>query len=222
MKTFIQLLNTQATALPPKLGEDDVRYPDSLVAHFLHEFTTPGAVVFDPFAGFGTTLRVAETLGRVGWGLEWDAARVAYSRAQLRSPTRLIQGDARRLATYDLPLCDFCLTSPPYMNQMDREDPFTAYSTPGAGYTAYLSDLQAIYAQVAARLKPGARAVIEVANLKNAHGVTTLAWDVGRAVAAVLPFEGEIIIGWDHYGYGYDHSYCLVFRKPDLPRQAGE
>jgi len=63
-------------------------------------------------------------------------------------------------------------------------------------------------------MKDGARAVLEVANLKGPGGVTTVAWDIARAVSSVLTFEGEIVIGWDRpYGYGYDHSYCLVFRK---------
>lgn len=55
--------------------------------------------------------------------------------------------------------------------------------------------------------------MIEVANLKDARGVTTLAWDIGTAVSTVLHFEGEIIVSWDTYGYSYDHSYCLVFSK---------
>ena len=63
-------------------------------------------------------------------------------------------------------------------------------------------------------MKPHARVVIEVSNLKGSEGVTTLAWDVARAVSKVLHFEGEIVVAWDHYGYGYDHSYCLLFTKP--------
>jgi hypothetical protein len=44
--------------------------------------------------------------------------------------------------------------------------------------------------------------------------VTPLAWDVGRALGAVPPFEGEVVVDWaPTYGYGYDHSYCLVFRQ---------
>jgi hypothetical protein len=45
--------------------------------------------------------------------------------------------------------------------------------------------------------------------------VTPLAWDVARALSSVLRFEGETVIGWDNYRYGYDHSYCLVFSAPD-------
>jgi len=84
----------------------------------------------------------------------------------------------------------------------------------GAGYAAYLQQIERIYADIRQLLKPEARVVLEVANLKDEHGITTLAWDVARAISNVLVFEGEVVIGWDSYGYGYDHSYCLVFRNP--------
>jgi hypothetical protein len=133
----------------------------------------------------------------------------------LQHPTHLIHGDSRRLATYPVPPVDFSLTSPPYMNKDDPEDPFTAYTQPGAGYGAYLETIRHIYAQIQQVMKPDARAVIEVANLKGPGGVTTLAWDIAAAVGQVLRFEGEIVIEWEQsYGYGYDHSYCLVFRNP--------
>ncbi|KPV51059.1 DNA methylase, partial [Kouleothrix aurantiaca] len=57
--------------------------------------------------------------------------------------------------------------------------------------------------------------VLEVSNLKGPGGTTMLSWDVARAVGEVLAFEGEVVIAWDHYAYGYDHSYCLVFRAPE-------
>jgi len=214
MRTFIQLANTPAHPLPPEWQDDDVRYPDTLVTHFVQEWTKPGDVVFDPFAGFGTTLRVAEAMGRVIVGLEYDARRVEYIRTQLRNPEAIIHGDARHLASYKLPQFDLLITSPPYMQRDDPTDPLTAYSAPGRGYATYLDEIQSIYAQVAPLMRSGARAVIEVSNLKGAGGVTPLAWDIARAVGAVLHFEGEIVVGWEpHYGYGYDHSYCLVFTQ---------
>jgi hypothetical protein len=63
------------------------------------------------------------------------------------------------------------------------------------------------------RLKPGGTAVIEAANIKRNGRLTTLAWDIARVVSEVLHFEGEVVIAWDCYGYGYDHSYCLVFTR---------
>jgi hypothetical protein len=167
-----------------------------------------------PSRGSAPTLLAAEAAGRLPLGLEYDPARVAYVRERLADPAAIMHGDALRLASYNLPLIDFCMTSPPYMNRGDREDPLRAYTAAGAGYDAYLAGLRDIFAQAGALLRPGARAVIEVANLKRDGRVTTLAWDLARVVADVLVFEGEVVVGWDHYGYGYDHSYCLVFRRP--------
>ena len=101
------------------------------------------------------------------------------------------------------------------MNKDDPEDPFTAYTLSGRGYEEYLETIQQIYAQIRQMMKPEAWVVIEAANLKSSDGVTTLAWDIAAAVGQVLTFEGEIVIEWEQsYGYGYDHSYCLVFRNP--------
>lgn len=93
-------------------------------------------------------------------------------------------------------------------------NPFTAYSTPGRGYETYLQDMQDVYRQLAAILTDEALAVAEVANLKGESGLTTLAWDVAQVVGKVMRFEGEVGVCWDPtYGYGYDHSYCLLFRR---------
>lgn len=214
MKSYVLLSKRQTRALPPEFQDDDVRYSDDFVEYMLAAYTRAGDVVLDPFAGFGTTIVVAQALGRLGYGVEWDRKRCDYMRSLIDNPARVICGDSRRLAEYDIPLCDFSLTSPPYMAADDEEDPFSAYTRPGHGYDAYLDDLTSIYEQLAALLKPGARAAIEVSNLKGPKGVTSLAWDIARAISRVLTFEGEIVIGWDRpYGYGYDHSYCLVFQR---------
>ncbi len=217
MRTFIRLKNQRSLKLPPEFSDiSDIRYADELVAAFLQRFTRHGDVVFDPFAGFGTTLLVAEAMNREAWGVEFDAQRVAYIRSLLPEPARIIHGDSRELAQYNLPPFDFSITSPPYMTEHD--DPMhalTNYSTPTEGYTAYLQQLQTVYKQMRYLMKPDAKVVLEVSNLKSESGVTILAWDVARAVGEVLRFEGEIVIGWDHYDYGYDHSYCLVFSRPE-------
>jgi DNA modification methylase len=190
-----------------------VRFPECLVEHFLGEFTRPGDVVLDPFAGYGTTLLVAQAMGRLGYGIECNPRTVRYVQGMLQHPECLILGDARRLQEYALPPIDLCLTSPPYTTRFDDDDPFTDYSTKGAGYAAYLQGMRSLFSPVARLMKPSGHVVIEVANLKDDTGVTPLAWDLGAEVSKELYFEGETVICWDHYGYGYDHSYCLVFSK---------
>lgn len=211
MKTHLQLHNAHNYQLPPEYQNDDVRMADALVEYLLREFTKEGDLVFDPFAGYGTTLYVAEELGRVGYGIEYIEGKAKFIQSRLAHPEHIIHGDSRQLSKYDLPRFDFCMTSPPYTPKEDMENPFTGYTEQGNTYSKYLRDIADIYEQVAQAMKPSAHVVIEVANLKTSQGVTPLAWDVAHAVSRVLTFEGEIVVCWDEYGFGYDHSYCLLF-----------
>ena len=211
MRTFLALELSHPEPLPADFKGDDVRYPEALVSHFLREFTQIGDTILDPFAGYGTTLVVSERLGRIPFGVELGSDKVNYARGRLARPENMIQGDARSLADLDLPAIDFSMTSPPYTNRGDPQDPFTAYRDMGRGYAAYLDDIRGIYGQLRSHMKPAGKIVIEIANLKRDGQVTTLAWDVAREVSKVLRFEGEVVVGWDQYDYGYDHSYCLVY-----------
>ena len=214
MPTVLHLRNEQPTDLPPGLAGDDVRYAPALVEYFVGEYTRPDDVVFDPFCGFGTTLLVAEGMGRVGCGVELLPDRVAYVRRQLHEPSAIRQGDARHLDALDLPPFDLSITSPPFRTRQNHpENPLDGYRTQGNSYRQYLDDLTAIYAQVRALMKPEALVVLEAANLRVGDQVTPLAWDIARAISRVLTFQGEIVVAWDQYGFGYDHSYCLMFRR---------
>ena len=211
MRTYLSLELSHPEELPVAFKDDDVRYPESLVEHFLQEYTQAGDTVLDPFAGFGTTLVVAERLDRVPFGVELNEEKVNYARRKLTRPERLIRGDARSLATIALPVIAFSMTSPPYMNKADLEDPLTDYRAKNKGYAAYLDDIRSIYGQLRRKMKPAGTIVLEVANLKRYGEVTTLAWDVAQEVSRVLRFEGEVVVCWDKHRYGYDHSYCLVY-----------
>jgi DNA modification methylase len=215
VKTFLNLKNSHKRVLPPELAGDDVRYAEELVEHFLLEFTKEGDNVLDPFMGYGTTLLVAERLNRKGYGIEFDSNRWKYVQSILKFPERAIHGDSKDLKNLALPEFDFSITSPPYMGKHHKENPFTAYSTIGEGYEQYLRDIQDIYQQVKTRLKPGAHAIVEVSNLKHEDNLLTLlAWDIARAISEVLHFKGEIVVAWENgYGFGYDHSYCLMFQN---------
>ena len=177
----------------------------------MNKFTEKGQIVFDPFAGYGTTLLIAEEMGRQGYGIEFSKEKATYVQGLLEHPERFIHGDSRNLIEYDLPPIDLCLTSPPYTNRSDTENPFVDYRQKGFDYSSYLQEMSNIFSQVAKKMKPSGHLVIEASNLKKSGDVTTLAWDIAREVSQFFHFEGEIVIGWDEYGYGYNHSYCLIF-----------
>lgn len=213
VQTWLQFTRGNKTVLPSRFRHEDVRASENMLEHFVGEFTQEGQIVFDPFAGFGTTLFVAEELGRVGYGVEYSKPKADYIQSLIAHPERLIHGDSRHLLEYDLPSFDLCLTSPPYTNEQDSENPFVDYRQKGFDYPSYIKEMGNIFSQVAQKMNPSGHMVIEAANLKKQGHVTTLAWDIAREVSQVLHFEGEIVIGWDRYGYGYNHSYCLVFSK---------
>jgi SAM-dependent methyltransferase len=226
MQTFRRLVHEYEFDLPDRF-DGDPRTPASYVEHFLSEFTAEGDVVLDPFAGFGTTLRVAERMGREAYGVEYDAEVASVAREHVEHPDRVFQGDALDATSYsDLPRVDCCFTSPPFMVEEMPEDPLTNYTESGRPYDEYIADLGRVFDHVDDRLASGGHLLVDVSNMKFDGRVTTLAWDVADVARERFRFDGEVVVTWtadesgrDHgegtYGYGYDHSYCLVFQQDD-------
>jgi len=224
MQTFLHLVHEYEFDLPDRF-DGDPRTSAAYVEHFLSEFTDSGDTVLDPFAGFGTTLRVAERIGREAYGIEYDAEVASYAREQVDHPERVIHGDALDATSYDdVPPVDCCFTSPPYMVEVMEADPLTNYTETGRDYERYLADLGRVFDHVDGLLRKGGHVLVDISNLKFEGAVTTLAWDAASEVAERFRFEGEVVVTWqadnssrDHgegtYGYGYDHSYCLVFEQ---------
>ena len=216
--TVISIPFHNKTVLPNQFRNDDIRYPEELVEYFLERFTRKDDTILDPFAGFGTTLIVAKRLGRKSYGIEIDETRVAFLSKHLELEN-IYHSDIRMMNLSSLPKFDFMMTSPPYMTKDDTEYALSGYTT-RENYTKYLKEIGLIFTRIKDILKPNAKLVIEVANIKVNSIVTTLAWDIAFVLSKIYLFEGEIIVNWEGerkpdgiYGSGYDHSYCLVFRN---------
>ena len=217
MKPYLLLRADELEAERPAGQVDDVHFTEALAAAVVEDTTDPGGVVLDPFAGYGTTLAVAGRLGRRALGVELLPEHAAVARS--RSPGAVVvEGDARRLTALltdvlDAPV-DLVLTSPPYMTRVGHpENPLTGYATDDGHYPSYLREVSAVFAQVAALLRPGGHAVVNVANLATDDVVTPLAWDVGRAVSEHLRFRGETFLCWDRHPPGHAGDYLLWFTK---------
>lgn len=219
MRPYLLLRAADLDAQRPHGEVDDVHFTEALAESVLADSTRPGDVVLDPFAGYGTTLAVAQRMGRRAVGVELLAEHVELVRSRTAGRAQVVEGDSRRLAALvDGPI-DLVLTSPPYMSRVAHpENPLTGYATDDGDYPTYLRELGQVFAQVAALLRPGGHAVLNVANLVTRHQgddvVTPLAWDVGRAAARHLTFLGETFLCWDVHPPGLAGDYLLWFRRP--------
>jgi len=207
----------------PETTATEVRTVPALAQRLVERETAPGDTVFDPFAGFGTTLRTATDCDREAWGIEYERERVAYTRDAVPDGT-VIHGDARSIADYDLPTVDAVVTSPPLMTAGMERDLLQNYAGE-SDYASYLDAVAGIFEQVGDCLAPGGTVALHVVNVKHEGEVTPLAWDLADAIGRHLHFEGEIVVDWKpaenepaatgervgDFGYGYDHSYVLRF-----------
>ena len=214
--TVIFFENKHWEKLPEEYRDDDVRFTESFVQYILEQYTKPGDIVLDPFAGYATTLIVCENLNRGCYGIEVDSARYEYGLTRLKRKDRFIQGDSLHLSKYSIPALDLILFSPPYMNRFYHRNPLRGELKQDNCYSNYLQDLLSIAINAWQLLKPGKHLIVEAANLVSDSGVTTLAWDIAALFSTKFPFIKENVLHWGGgYGVGYDHSYCLIFRKND-------
>ncbi len=198
--------------------QEPVHFTASLAAHVIDEFTSPGDLVLDPFAGYGTTLVTAERLGRQALGVELLPERVQRLADRLSDTSTILTGDARDLVNIlqgpGLGEVALVLTSPPYMTRNDHpENPLDAYTTTSGHYESYLVEIGDVFAQVATVLRPGGHAVVNVANIRHRGVLTTLAWDMAGVIARHLTLVQECYLAWDSQPDDISGDYCLVFRR---------
>lgn len=218
MRSTLSLPYEHPTPLPDEFDGGDIRMPPVLARRLVSEYTEHGDRVLDPFAGFGTIVAVAEALDRKAWGIEIDRDRAAYARDRLRNPDRLVHGTATDIPDA-VPTLDCVLTSPPYMHESDTRDPLRN-DDGESDYETYLGDLCDVFDALWSRFHRDGTLLIEAPNLERDGRTTTFAWDLADAIRAIprFRFTGERVVSWDGeespegvYGFGYDHSYVLVF-----------
>ena len=197
------------------MADADAVFPAALCERFIRDYSGAGDLVFDPFAGFGTTLAAAQRFGRRAFGIELHAGRYEYLLRRFGAET-VVHGDVFELPVERIPQVDLLLTSPPYWDPAGAA--FSAYATADEGYARWLERCGALFERLRPKLRRGAWLVIVVQNIR----VTSprpqfypLAWDVGRLLASLFELDREWIACTtgeaerDRYG---DHLYCLTAR----------
>jgi hypothetical protein len=209
--SFVTLPLTLERAPPPFEG-NDIKYPESLVRHFLKTYTKKGQRVFDPFAGLGTTLFVAEEMGRVPFGIEADPQRHGWTAGQMKNWQNLILGDSARAQSFNLPKMDFCMSSPPFMRKDAQWNPLYGGDPAKAGYVLYISRMVYVYSRLMKLMKRHATVVVQLDNIPG-RVFTPLVWDLGHALGAVMKPVGEVIVRWENPRPDYSHTHCLLFKN---------
>jgi ParB family chromosome partitioning protein len=105
--------------------------PPGVVAHTLHYFTDPGALVVDPMAGGGTTLDVCESMGRRCLAYDLEPVRPDIARH-----------DVNKGLPHEAHGCDLVFCDPPYHTMLARRYAAAGVDTaPLAGWIAFLNSL---------------------------------------------------------------------------------
>jgi DNA modification methylase len=226
-------------------------FPETLVLEFVEFFTKPKMWILDPFVGTGSTLLAARTAGRNAVGVEINPRYASMARSRLEDAppsygTRqlVLQGNSRSLQKMfidnKVQEVDFCITSPPYWNQLKRaslrqrerkqkgldtnysEDPEDIGNI--SNYEEFLDAQKRIFDEVYGIMKVGGYLVVVTNNVFSEGRLYPLAFETLTTLAKTWVPKDERV--WLHddkrllplgiynaWVGNRSHQYCLIFRK---------
>jgi DNA modification methylase len=219
-----------------KLGHPAM-FPLQLAQRLIECFTAESdSLIFDPFAGVGTTVVAADRMNKVGIGVEIspDFVETAKTRlaqrelfaAQSRA-SRVYCDDASNLLQYVSPSSvDMVITSPPYWDILiqKRTADYKAIRHYGdaqrdlgkiSDYEEFLDALTDIFRLVFQVLKPNKYCVVVVMDLRKKDKFFPLHADLARKLSGKVGFIFDDLIIWDRrheYNNMRPLGYPHVFR----------
>ena len=255
---------------PQRRTDEKIRhpasFPESLIRDFISFFTKKGQLVVDPFLGTGSTLVAALETGRLGIGFEIVEKYADISKERVREASnenvanartakaeqawaKIIQADSTQLSKIwrekNFPLADYCITSPPYWNQLKRSHMRqkgrrekgldTVYSDDPKeignveGYNQFLHTAKLIFDEVYKVMKPKGYLTIITNNVFSDGRMYPLAFDtvsiLSQGPFAWTPKDEKVWCQDDKmllplgvfnaWVGNRHHQYCLIFRKEE-------
>ncbi len=136
-KEWIKFTKSWFIHRPKKRNDDEIlhpaKFPESLVKDFIEFFTKTNGWVLDPFSGTGSALIAAGELNRNAVGIELQKKYHSISEKRIaasnfRSSVKSVMGSAFNLKKvleqngFGEIKFDYVITSPPYWNQLERNN----------------------------------------------------------------------------------------------------
>ena len=187
-------------------------FPDEIPHRLIKLFSFHDDLVLDPFAGTGTTARVALSLGRRATCIDQNGNYVKTIKRECRehyngdgaNSLQAVHGDSRNMDFLDDDSVGLIVTSPPYWDKADY-----GKSTKNLGnrpnYVQFLNSVQPVFRECFRVLAPGRKLCVVTANVnqQTEHGLLTfpLATDFAVLVRDIgFVMVNEII--WSKDGSG--------------------
>ena len=135
-KEWIKFTKSWFIHTPKRRKENEIlhpaKYPESLVEEFISCFSKEGDWIFDPFLGTGSALIAAGNMRRNGIGIElmkkyFDTAKKRIDEKNFESELIPVLGNSLKLKSLlkkhlGEKEIDYVITSPPYWNQLERNN----------------------------------------------------------------------------------------------------
>jgi len=166
---------------PPFEG-NDIKSPESLSRWVIENHSQKDGKVFDPFVGLGTTMFMAEEMGRTPYGIEAEEQKFEWVAGQLEHWMNMICDDAFNVSKYDLPKMDLITTCPPFMKRTNQGNPLYGGDPKHAGYDKYIRRMGRIFEKLTPIMKKNTPLIIQLNNIKDKRGFTPLIHDIANAL----------------------------------------
>jgi len=267
-KEWIKFTKSWFVHRPEPRGDRKIRhpasFPESLVKDFVSFFTKRGDLVVDPFVGTGSTLLAALETGRSAIGFDIVEKYADISRERIKevrsqnkkrgitdengsSWAKIFTADSTKLSKIwkekGFPPADYCITSPPYWNQLRKSHMRqkgrvekgldTAYSDDPdeigniEDYQDFLNALKRAFNEVYKVMRPKGYLTIITNNVFNDGRMHPLAFDTVSTLSeepfAWTPKDEKVWCQDDKtllplgvfnaWVGNRHHQYCLIFRK---------
>ena len=209
-------------------------FPGMLVERLIESFLRPEAsIILDPFCGSGSTVVVAERLGKTGIGFELSPEYVELAAARLNEaaagkPPRSTIHEVSSfgvLSKLEPESVDLCITSPPYWNILNQRRTADYKEIRHYGnldgdlgtieeYGDFLTELTRVFADVFVALKAGAYCCVIVMDLRKKSRFYPFHSDLAARLQEVVFLFDDLII-WNRqseYNNLRPLGYPAVFR----------